>query len=115
MGAIEGVSAPLTTLTLNPALPVPLKNSGAEYAEVLVLQGVPIDEPVAQRGPFVMNTQAEIMQAFADYRESQFGGWPWPTDEVVFPRAQGRFASQPDAQGKLALEHPPGGARAPEL
>ena len=37
MGAIEGVSAPLTTLTLNPALPVPLKNSGAEYAEVLVL------------------------------------------------------------------------------
>ena len=55
-------------------------------------QGRPIAEPVAQHGPFVMNTQAEIQQAFADYRRTEFGGWPWPDNAVVFPREKGRFA-----------------------
>jgi hypothetical protein len=60
--------------------------------EVLILQGRPISEPVAQHGPFVMNTDAEIQQAFADYRKTQFGGWPWPQDAMVFPRTKGRFS-----------------------
>lgn len=59
---------------------------------LLVLQGKPIGEPVVQHGPFVMTTKAEIMQAFSDYQETQFGGWPWPEDSVVFPRDKGRFA-----------------------
>ena len=58
----------------------------------LCLQGKPINEPVAQHGPFVMNSKQEIMQAFSDYQETQFGGWPWPEDAVVFPRDKGRFA-----------------------
>ena len=57
----------------------------------LVLQGRPIGEPVVQHGPFVMNTQREIMQAFQDYQRTQFGGWPWPDDAMVHPRDKGRF------------------------
>lgn len=58
----------------------------------LVLQGRPIGEPVVQHGPFVMNTQEEIMQAFQDYQRTQFGGWPWPEDGYCHPRDKGRFA-----------------------
>ncbi|HWP01645.1 MAG TPA: pirin family protein [Methylococcus sp.] len=44
-----------------------------EKATVLVLNGQPIDEPVVGHGPFVMNTQAEIDQAIADYRGGKMG------------------------------------------
>ena len=42
-------------------------------AELLVLGGVPLDEPVARYGPFVMNTRDEIMQAMRDYQEGRMG------------------------------------------
>ena len=66
--------------------------------EILVLQGRPIGEPVAQHGPFVMNTRQEIQQAFADYERTKFGGWPWPKDDPVHPREQGRFAKHADGR-----------------
>lgn len=39
-----------------------------------------------------MNTENEIRQAFADYQRTQFGGWPWERNDMVFPRDKGRFA-----------------------
>jgi hypothetical protein len=66
--------------------------------EILVLQGRPIAEPVAQYGPFVMNSRAELEQAFADYRRTRFGGWPFPRNEPVHPRQRGRFARHADGR-----------------
>ena len=70
--------------------------AGPQGSELLLLQGRPIGEPVAQHGPFVMNTPMEIQQAFADYRRTRFGGWPWPKADPVHPRDAGRFARRPD-------------------
>jgi len=75
---------------------ITLTGGADEGAEVLVLQARPIGEPVAQHGPFVMNDRAGIEQAFRDYQQTGFGGWPWTTDDPVHPRDAGRFALRPD-------------------
>ena len=41
--------------------------------DVLLIGGVPLHEPIARYGPFVMNTKAEIYQAMEDYREGRMG------------------------------------------
>jgi redox-sensitive bicupin YhaK (pirin superfamily) len=71
---------------------------GSEEVELLLLQGRPIGEPIAQHGPFVMNTRSEIQQAFVDYQRTQFGGWPWPTEAPVHAREEGRFARHADGR-----------------
>ena len=66
--------------------------AGDGECEVLLLQARPIDEPVVQYGPFVMNTRAEIQRTISDYQRTRFGGWPWPSDDPVHGRDEGRFA-----------------------
>jgi len=73
-------------------------DNGDEESHLLVLQGRPLGEPVAQHGPFVMNTPAEIAQAFSDYRRTAFGGWPWGQSDPVHPRDTGRFARHADGR-----------------
>lgn len=48
-------------------------NAGQQGAGVLILTGQKIKEKIAHMGPFVMNTQAEIQQAVADYQAGKFG------------------------------------------
>ncbi len=70
--AVQGHAA----LQVDARQPLALANPGREVAELLVLQGRPIGEPVAQHGPFVMNTEQQIREAFADYQRTRFARPP---------------------------------------
>ena len=64
--------------------------------KLLLLQGRPINEPIAQHAPFVMNAEAEIHQTFSDHKRDQFGGWPWETSDPNCGLDQQRFARYAD-------------------
>lgn len=68
----------------------------ASETSILVLQGKPIGENVIQYGPFVMNSKQEIMDAFNEYHETQFGGWPWERMDQVHDKNRERFALHAD-------------------
>lgn len=74
---------------------IEIKNAAKE-SWLLLLEGEPIGEPVVSYGPFVMTSEKEISDTFADYRSTGFGGWPWVRDDFVHPREKGRFAKYPD-------------------
>ena len=75
--------------------------NGTTESNFLLLQGKPINEPVAQHGPFVMNTQREIIETMEDYQRTQFGGWEWDSHERVNPADRGRFAKYHDGNEEV--------------
>jgi redox-sensitive bicupin YhaK (pirin superfamily) len=89
--------SPGTGAKLRADLPTPLRAADGA-AEILILQGKPIAEPVAHYGPFVMNSRAELQQAMIDYQRDGFGGWPWKRDDPVHERDASRFAIHADGQ-----------------
>lgn len=97
---VEDTSAtPKQGMRLNPERAVTLHNPSTDtHVELLLLQGAPLNEPIAQHGPFVMNTRQEIQQAFMDYQRTGFGGWPWQENGPVHPRDQDRFAVHIDGR-----------------
>ncbi|WP_406312743.1 pirin family protein [Streptosporangium sp. NBC_01639] len=75
-GEVGEFSGPGSTRT-----PITLWASGTQESrspnlEVIVLGGRPIGEPVAHYGPFVMNTQEELVKAFEDYQAGRLGTVP---------------------------------------
>jgi len=72
--------------------------NGDKESSLLILEGQPINEPMAQYGPFVMNTKEEIYETFAEYNKTKFGGWKWDRPDPVNERNEDRFAKFADGK-----------------
>jgi redox-sensitive bicupin YhaK (pirin superfamily) len=98
---IDGEEIPAEkAIQLKPHQELIVENGNTE-GYFLLLQGKPINEPIVQYGPFVMNTQTEIQQAMYDYQRTEFGGWPWLRRDQVHSREMGRFARHADGNEEI--------------
>ena len=89
-----------SAIELDASMEVDLVN-GSRESKLLLLQGKPISEPVVQHGPFVVNSPHEVQEVMERFRQTQFGGWPWPSFENVHPKTRPRFAKYPDGHEEI--------------
>ena len=71
-GADKKAATEGTCLLFGPGDSVTFTAGSASGCDFLLLAGVPLREPCVWHGPFVMNTQAQIMQCFEDYQRGNF-------------------------------------------
>ena len=96
--AIEGESVPVSNRVKLAGDQDTTITNGTKESYLLVLEGEPINEPIAQYGPFVLNTREEIQAAYTEFQQTLFGGWPWGRPDPVNERDAGRFASHGDGR-----------------
>jgi redox-sensitive bicupin YhaK (pirin superfamily) len=70
---VNGEDAPLHSFVLFKNEGEEININAKEESILLILSGEPIDEPIAQYGPFVMNTQQEILEAVHEFQDGKFG------------------------------------------
>ena len=80
-----------------------LENRGTNVVCVMLMQGVPIAEPVIRSTVYVTNTIEELHQAKRDFQRTQFGGWPWDTRQPLHGPGFKRFAKY---VGETAADEP---------
>ncbi len=75
---IDGQTVPAQRMAIlkNDAGSDGIRIEAGEDAKLLLIAGRPLKEPIAQYGPFVMNTQEEVFQAVKDFQSGQFGERP---------------------------------------
>ena len=73
---VEGEAVPSARMAIldNPPGAEGVRIQADEASRVLLIAGRPLGEPIAQHGPFVMNTQQELLQAVEDFRAGRFTG-----------------------------------------
>ena len=73
--SVNGTAVPVQRMALlaNDPASDGVRIEAAADAKVLLIAGQPLNEPIAQYGPFVMNTTDEIYQALADFRDGRLG------------------------------------------
>jgi len=74
-----------------------ITNSGEQKVRILILQARPIEAPVVMRGPFVLNTNEQMIETIMRYQSDGFGDWPWPTNAHTHGD-EGRFIRYPDGR-----------------
>lgn len=97
----DGNAQPASHLVdLDATRPSVITNSGEQKVRILILQARPIEAPVVMRGPFVLNTNEQMIETILRYQSDGFGGWPWPTNAHTHGD-EGRFIRYPDSRREV--------------
>ncbi len=82
-----------------------ITNIGKNTGKILLLEAEPMPEAIIAYGPFVMSSEEGIRQAYNDYRETEFGGWPFPDAEAYHSPDQVRYAKYGDGRVEYPAEN----------